>query len=272
MATVQSHGGGCCGVRHLYGMDNTTVRDVERMIAEVDRMQNVGGADSGRLIEVILSQRQVGMDGRHGDRWADCVRAEGGWPAVMQRLGFRLVSRFNNANSGYDCFVFHRVPHFKSIRAADLPFAWDHDTAFGIRAAGGPGAMAAPRVNGRDPRWPVGTRITYSSNGPRYGMVGTIVATGDPYRIRWDNGEEIGGYAHHNLTPVLARAAHPAPVAVPVVPHAPLVVATFYANVLQAGMGAFWPTLEAARAAAPRCRQQARIEVLSDGNRRTVNL
>lgn len=208
MAYVQDHGGSCCGVRHIYGMDNTTVRQLEDLIAQVDRLDRVGRAtrESGRLIEVILSQRQVGIDGAVGHRWAACVEAEGGWPVVMQRLGFRLVSRFNNANSGYDCFVFHRVPVFKSL--TDLPFAWRHEVAPPVTAAGGPGALAAPREVVRE-------------------------------RV----------------------------VAPPVT-----VVATFYANVLQAGMGAFWPTLEAARAAAPRCRQQARIEVLSDGNRRTVNL
>ena len=263
MAHLEDHGGECCGVRHIYGMDNTTVRELEDLIARVDRLDRVGRAtrDSGRLIEVVLSQRQVGMDGGVGHRWAACVQAEGGWPAVMQRLGFRLVSRFNNANSGYDCFVFHRVPHFKSL--ADLPFAWDFD-GFRTPRPGGPGRLeaAAPVGLGN-----VGDRVRYTyRNFPEvpYGTLGTVIEvhrSGNRY-IDWDNGYRRGCHAQamYELAPV-------EPVAAPVT-----VVATFYANVLQAGIGAFFPTVEAARAAAPRCRQQARIEISSDGTRRTVNL
>lgn len=153
MSAVINHGAACCGVRHIYGMDNTTVAQLEEQIASVDAIPvNGGSATSGRLIEIILSSRQVGEPnprGGTGNRWAPCVAAEGGWPVVMQRLGFRLVSRFENKNSGADCYIFHRVPHFKSIAPRDLPFAWMHLTnpeAQQPLAAGGPGALAAPRA------------------------------------------------------------------------------------------------------------------------------
>ena len=277
MAAIVHHGAQCCGVRHIFGMDNTTVAELERHIAAVDAIPvNGGSATSGRLIEIILSSRQVGEPnprGGTGNRWAPCVAREGGWPAVLQRLGFRLVSRFENKNSGADCYIFHRVPHFKSLRTGDLSFDWDHG-AYQRQAAvdaGGPGPMAAP---GRAaPAWNVGDRIRYNGTNDRAGMTATITAvvpnTGwddHPYRYNLRFGD---GVVRERYTAThFVRVDTPAPV----VPQAPLVVATFFANVLQTGIGAFFPTVEAARAAAPRCRTQARIEIRSDGTRNTVNL
>lgn len=60
--------------------------------------------------------------------------------------------------------------------------------------------------------------------------------------------------------PVVANHAPPPPVEVP-----PRVVYTTFHNVLQRGTGAGWETLEDCRAAAPRCRQQLRRDIMSDG-------
>lgn len=49
-------------------------------------------------------------------------------------------------------------------------------------------------------------------------------------------------------------------------PQLPRIVYTTYHNVLQRGTGAGWTTLEACREAAPRCRQQLRRDIMSDGN------
>lgn len=94
MPEVRSHGGGCCGIRHVAGFGGTT----ERNTSELDSvMWRVPG---GRLAEVVLTREQVRS-----------------LPKTMKKLadqGFVLVGAFRNANSGNDCFVFHwansRIP------------------------------------------------------------------------------------------------------------------------------------------------------------------
>ena len=85
---LDEHGGQCCGIRHIFGVDRATVQELDEYIQHVDNMRNVtANPDAGRLIEIVLSARQV-----TGDR-----APPGGWTAALQERGFRLVSRFNNA-------------------------------------------------------------------------------------------------------------------------------------------------------------------------------
>lgn len=113
MAALIAHGAQCCGIRHIYGMDNVTVAELDRLIGQVE---------ANRLIEIVLSERQV-----TGDRWHQSVRDAGGMPAILAARGFRLVSRFMNSNSDNNCYIFHRVPRFASIQPRDLPFEWTHN-------------------------------------------------------------------------------------------------------------------------------------------------
>lgn len=243
---METHGGSCCGIRHIYGFDHSTVAELDEHIRELDNEVGQGN----RLVEVVLSQRQV-----TGHR-----APAGGWTAALAERGFRLVSRFNNSNSNNDCYIFHRVPSFKSIAPVDLPFPWTHDAVpvaqRGIHEAGGPGAGA----------WRVGDRIRYAMNGPahsRRGQLGTLVrqAASGNWEVRWDDdGVPIG----NTYTPTFFERIEQVA--------APTIVATFYANhYVERGRGALYPTLAACRAAAPRCRRQDRLTIMSDGTQRWVD-
>jgi hypothetical protein len=102
------HGGGCCGVRHLHDLngrisslvptENLVRRSrlstlFKKKVKEAGR-DNPYGPTRGRLVEVILADRQI--------------TAEPGWPAFLKEQGFRLVSRFNNCGGGW-CNVFHHT-------------------------------------------------------------------------------------------------------------------------------------------------------------------
>jgi len=272
MSNLVNHGASCCGVRHIYSMDNSTVRQLEEQIATVDAIPRNGGSEtSGRLIEIILSSRQVGERnprGETGSRWAPCVAAEGGWPAVMQRLGFRLVSRFENKNSGADCYIFHRVPRFKSIRPADLPFAWDHGS-YQRQAAldeGGQGDRAAvPPIAAAT--FPVGVSVRCTGRnwgGADYPRGVGIVTYSNERRVvvRWGNNQESTyGLDNYNFTIVAAEPVEIRPART---------VATFFRNRFADGRdGALYPNVDAARRSAPRCQRQERVEIRSDG---TINV
>lgn len=264
------HGGQCCGMRHIYGMDNVSVDELDRRIRELDNEAGQGN----RLIEVVLSSRQVGerRAGNAGARWHETVMAAGGWPAVLQERGFRLVSRFNNSNSSNDCYVFHRVPRFNSLEPANLPFDWRHEVAPRVPAAGGPGRMtaAAARPAGA---LRVGDRATYNNpNNRNHGNTAEITwISGDGRFVsgRWTaTGADFQRYSAAGFTVTREAPAQPAPD-----PRRTVATISTFHNVLRAGRSeAGFPTWVAARAAAPRARQVDRKDtvVRADGTT-TVN-
>lgn len=103
MIRIASHGGGCCGIRHIkdFGIDTTK----ESIMAQLSSTRQ--HSTQGMLVEVVLTNRQCKMYPDH-PRW-------------LQELGFKVVSRFKNPNSGNICNVFHynKVP--KSVTSR-LPF------------------------------------------------------------------------------------------------------------------------------------------------------
>lgn len=119
---VDEHGGGCCGVNHIYNFDNSTIDDLDEALREVCTTTN-----PNRLAEVVLSERQVTGHNHEDDRIPECVRNAGGWPAVLARRGFRLVSRWRNSNSGRNCYLFVMVPTNLSLVPRNLPFPWTHE-------------------------------------------------------------------------------------------------------------------------------------------------
>lgn len=246
------HGGSCCGIRQIYGFDHSTVAELDEYIRELDNEHGQGN----RLIEVVLSQRQV-----RGDR-----APAGGWTAALAERGFRLVSRFNNSNSHNDCYIFHRVPAFKSIAPADLPFPWSHDAIpvaqQGIHEAGGPGVAGRAAAA---PAWRAGDRFRYMAAGSsHHGYIGVIRSIeGANAVVIWETPDATFRTVSLRHCARMERQHTPPEV---------VAVATFYANhYVERGRGALYPTLAACRAAAPRCRRQDRLTIMSDGTQRWVD-
>lgn len=101
------HGGGCCGMRHLYGFSDRTVT-LDELTPE--RIKEHFGLDTRwGLCEVVLTNKQLSS-----------------WPGLgetIQRAGFKYVHKFKNPNSGNICNVFHWIKNpAKSARTARLPF------------------------------------------------------------------------------------------------------------------------------------------------------
>lgn len=103
MAFRTSHGGRCCGINNIVGAGS--IRNEE----EIDNL--ISGtrqyATKGMLIEIVLTNRQC------------TARPE--LPVMIQRKGFKLVSRFLNPNSGNICNVFHYNKSPRSLTSR-LPF------------------------------------------------------------------------------------------------------------------------------------------------------
>jgi len=88
MANNYRHGGACCGVTHIAGFNRLSNDDKELIAKAVRDSRN-----RGHMYEVILTDSQIICQ-----------------PAIAKLLkdsGFKLVSRFFNANSGNYCNVLH---------------------------------------------------------------------------------------------------------------------------------------------------------------------
>lgn len=88
---MSSHGGACCGSRHLFPFpphDPLYEYFLEQQLKHwMEQSEN-----NGRNIEVTLTQGQC---------------SDGKWPAALVRLGFRLTSAHGNTNSGNTVFVWN---------------------------------------------------------------------------------------------------------------------------------------------------------------------
>lgn len=102
MAYIQYHGGRCCGVRHMHSFNgNETEEDLRTLLSRTRQHKT-----QGMLVEAVLTNAQL----------KNSQLAEN-----LQKVGFKLVSRFRNPNSGNVCNVFHynQAPRPLSSR---LPF------------------------------------------------------------------------------------------------------------------------------------------------------
>ena len=83
------HGGGCCGRTHLsgFGMEGPT----ERLIASVKNQ-----TQGRRCNEITLTQSQATRRGLNGWTWAQ----------VLTHLGWKMVMKFRNGNSGNNVLVY----------------------------------------------------------------------------------------------------------------------------------------------------------------------
>ena len=89
---LRNHGGGCCGMRHIYGFYGTVAnikQQLERLMAQVPQ-----GRTRCRVIECVLTQAQRRMYGK-----------------TLEDAGFKIVTRFNNANTSSTLNVYHYCPH-----------------------------------------------------------------------------------------------------------------------------------------------------------------
>lgn len=107
-----SHGGGCCGVIHLRRFDHIFNRMTDEALLEQIRMQlatYINRQNNNRLVEVVLTDGQ-------------CQKFQGQFPRILRILGFKLVNRFKNSNSGNVCNVFHMIA--TPLPLDNLPFEW----------------------------------------------------------------------------------------------------------------------------------------------------
>ena len=103
MAYRTNHGGGCCGVNHI--REAGSIRNEEEIDTLLQGTRQY--AKKGMLVEIVLTNRQCQQ------------RPE--LPVMIQRKGFKLVSRFLNPNSGNICNVFHYNKSPRSLTSR-LPF------------------------------------------------------------------------------------------------------------------------------------------------------
>lgn len=121
MVVVKTHGGSCCGARHLYGFGPDENRDTSRILTAQRQVPNT------RMTEVILNGRQVE-----------------GYPNVLNRLatlGYVLVGHYVNGNHMSDNYVFHRCDRRRPLLNEDGSCV----------IPGWTGAVITPRMRGELP-------------------------------------------------------------------------------------------------------------------------
>jgi len=251
-----NHGGGCCGIKHVFNMDNSTEADLDRLLREACPPDN-----DNRLVEITLNSRQVAA--REDQR-----NPAEGWPTILARKGFRLVSRFRNSNTGNDVYIFHFVPQFLSIQADDMTghmqqWPADYvapDTSMTVRRSL---PVAPVAVAGQIT---VGSRVRTNGRGnaaTQDGDVGTVTALTpeSPYQtlvtVSWDRLGYSASVYLYRLTLIEEIAV--------VAPEPTVVFSTYHNSYRDFPRGAGYDTLEAAITAAPRCRQRDRRDIFSDG-------
>jgi hypothetical protein len=88
---INSHGGGCCGAKHLM---NFPSYDIMWEITLKERIDAFLKSTPGQTIEAILTSDQA-------------AQFDYSWPKALIKLGFKLVSANTNSNSGNGNYVFH---------------------------------------------------------------------------------------------------------------------------------------------------------------------
>lgn len=160
------HGGGCCGYAHLWGLDNMDLATFNRAVDE--HFAPPGNTtNNNRVLEVILSQRQVTPNVDGNRRHASIVEA-GGWPTVLASRGFVLSAVWRNSNSGNNCYQFLKTTTFLDNNT-DLPFTW---TGGWIEQQQPPVVTTVQR-----PFVPIIDSYVRIIRGPYAGAVGRVLST-----------------------------------------------------------------------------------------------
>lgn len=118
--------GGCCGTYVLNGFGGqwTQVAENQMLALMAEREMDVRGRNREHLV--------AGKRPYEGRQIANVLtvayltdeQMAAGWAPRLKRLGFRLVTRYYNSNSGNNVNVLHRSDTRASRRNADLPFDW----------------------------------------------------------------------------------------------------------------------------------------------------
>ena len=89
---LKPHGGDCCGMRHITGFYGPVATIKAELIRLMDQVPQ--GRTRCRVIECVLTGVQRRSHGK-----------------TLEDLGFKIVTRFNNANSSSVLNVYHYVKH-----------------------------------------------------------------------------------------------------------------------------------------------------------------
>ena len=89
---IDSHGGGCCGIFHLSEFDEDHDADEMTFKDKVEAIQYSLRGIERRLVEAVLADYQFKN-----------------WERALQKVGFRLKTRFRNGNTNRNIRVYHLV-------------------------------------------------------------------------------------------------------------------------------------------------------------------
>lgn len=102
--SLRTHGGNCCGIRHIsgfYGSVANIERELQRLMAQINDYET---RTRGLLVECVLTQAQRKKHGK-----------------TLEDAGFKIVTRFINANSGATLNVYHYAKHRVGERKVKEP-------------------------------------------------------------------------------------------------------------------------------------------------------
>jgi hypothetical protein len=113
---IDEHGGGCCGMMHIYAFENGPRPYLLRLLdtqmrdwVEENYASAAGEKTFNVLLEAVLTDDQMAN----------------GWAPELKQRGWKLVTRFFNSNSGNYCNVLHYTPHEPRGRnRTPRPYAW----------------------------------------------------------------------------------------------------------------------------------------------------
>lgn len=98
----QTHGGGCCGMGHIYSMG---------LFEPTDEMK----ADKLSMLNCYIEELQEDLidDEIIGDSFLLEVVINAaqrkGWGVLLTERGFKEVNSFNNNNTGNTCYIYHLI-------------------------------------------------------------------------------------------------------------------------------------------------------------------
>lgn len=169
-----NHGGGCCGIRHLYGLDRMSLEAFDRQILEHFQEPRGRAFNDNRILEVVLSERQIEVDPADG-RFDRSIIDAGGWPAVLASRGFKLCESWRNTNSGNMCYRFVKLA---GEGFAPAP-AWWTEEALQITEPALVECIVRPAL----------IAVDDTVRHPDYGLGSVVQVNPETFRILFESGE-----------------------------------------------------------------------------------